>query len=207
MEALRRELKRPKARTGTGPIHFNQRSFRLPIRISPQALRHHPVVMVHVSDNHGKSYKLVSSFKASLSSGMEGYTFTAPRDGEYWFMVQTALDGKVEPPTPFTGPPLLKVIVDTQRPAVRFSGTRTPDGSARLHWNVQDDNLDLETLKLERQVPGGLWQPVPVKPDAVTTVTLKLDEDRPIVLRLRVKDRAGNETTSSLALPAAPERN
>jgi hypothetical protein len=85
------------------------------------------------------------------------------------------------------------VIVDTQPPKVMIRGLPPQGQTVGVEWDVRDENLDLNTLRLE-YLPAGAAQYLSIRVDAVaagqhywTPMT-----GGPIEVRLRVSDAAGN---------------
>src|SRR5207248_2993569 len=83
------------------------------------------------------------------------FKFTANGDGSYWFAVRTIdFDGRAYPPTNDRLRPDLKVIVDTKKPVVSLSRLAPRDGEVGVEWEVKDDNIDLNSMRLEYRLPG-----------------------------------------------------
>jgi hypothetical protein len=75
-------------------------------------------VKLYVSVNRGKSWKLAQTCQATDKM----FTFTAPRDGQYWFTTQIVYkNGKSDPATLVRLVPLQKVYVDAEH---RFTKPR-----------------------------------------------------------------------------------
>ena len=76
-------------------------------------------------------------------------------------------DGTRTPSDISKGPPALKILVDTLKPAVRIvSAERQGDGIV-VRWEIQEDHPDLGSLKLEYSSAEDAthqWYTVPVDP-------------------------------------------
>src|SRR5262249_2784258 len=122
------------------------------------------------------------------------FQFTAPADGLYWFAVRTIdQQGRAYPMRDADLRAGIKVIVDTVAPKVMLRALAVQGQTVGVEWDVRDDNLDLNTLRLE-YLPAGPAQYLAVRVDPVaagqhywTPMT-----PGPIEVRLRVNDAAGN---------------
>ena len=79
---------------------------------------------------------------------MSHFSYKVPRDGEYWFSLVTVdKAGKMNPADVSQDPPGLRVLVDTQAPAVDVQPWTSPEGDFCLRCQVQDANPDPQSLK------------------------------------------------------------
>ncbi len=87
----------------------------------------------------------------------------------------------------------MKLMVDTTEPDI--SMTATANGKKiQVAWEIVEDNLDTSSLRLEYQTDltsSGSWTPIPLKASQKGTVEFP-PPDRELMLRMQVKDRAGN---------------
>jgi hypothetical protein len=148
-------------------------------------------VQLYVSTDQGRSWHP----SASVGPQEGKFTFTAGRDGLYWFTVRTIdYDGRAYPLVLDNARPGLRVIVDTQPPVVTLRAQPPRDGYAGVDWEVQDENLDLGTLTLEYRAAGAAeWLPLRADPVAVGRCSWRPTAGGPLDARLRVRDKAGNE--------------
>jgi hypothetical protein len=176
--------------TGDRIYYTNQRTFLIPFTPEPgsSAIQ---LVLLHVSDDLGKTYKL----HASSGPTEEKFKFDAPGDGWYWFAVQTKDSaGRFFPPNLYAVPPGLKVCVDTLPPAVYLKQVPTTDGSVAIEWKIVEDNPNLFTLRADyRPVGGKDWLPLQIPP--------RLEEKHfpwtpavkgPWEVRMQIRDKANN---------------
>jgi hypothetical protein len=203
----------PTAAGGESPrdpmlIYFNNtRAFRIPFNIEPEDRARIKEVRLCVSEDQGKTWSFVS--QAAPEQG--ALTFRAPKDGEYWFAVQTLdTEGRFNPPTIEVLEPNLKVIVDHERPKLGLESGGRRGGVASVRWAISDDRaLDGETLRLEYSAGGSTaWHQIPVPRPVAQTGTAYWDPgtDGPIHVRATVADRARNVGEILLDLPGvAPE--
>jgi hypothetical protein len=187
-------------------IHYtHQKSFLIPF-VTDRNERRIRQLLLHVSEDHGKTYQVV----ANASPGGEGFQFTARHDGWYWFAVQTLdTEGRYHPSNPALAPPGLKVCVDTTPPQVSLKSVLPDKGTVGVEWDLRDDNLDLNSLRLEYRRQGGTG-------DWITLNTRK-DLPRaqfgwspagagPFEVRLTVNDKAGNKAQGAVAVAKVPGR-
>jgi beta-lactamase regulating signal transducer with metallopeptidase domain len=208
VDALRREV-RPK-KSGAGPAvaprgrevsYVNKRAFQLPIKVERAAgVRE---VLLYVSRDQGQTWEAAA--KASPTD--PSFSYVAPADGEYWFLVQTSgPDGRLSPASVSGAGPNLQVCVDTEAPAVSLRGNEWPqEGEAAVLWDVRDKNLDLSTLRVEYRLQKETeWRPLAVRQAARTIHQWRPAAPGPLEVRLRVRDLAGNaaEATTTLTTKA-----
>jgi hypothetical protein len=168
-----------------------ERTFRIPFQTQPGERRLREVQLFYSVDQ-GRTWR-----HAATAAPEQGFfnQFTAPSDGTYWFAVRTVdLQGRVNPPTDDGLRAGLKVMVDTVKPTVSLRALPPREGHVGVEWDVRDDNLDANSLRLEYVVQGGV-QWTAVRADRVGTgqaywVPLT---NAPLEVRLTVKDSAGNE--------------
>jgi hypothetical protein len=182
-----------------GVYYSNKLTFRIPFQVDPGDKRVSQV-MLHVSEDLGRTYQQV----AIANPGDKGFTFTARHDGWYHFTVQTMdQERKLYPPTVDGTTAGLRVFVDTVSPIVKLRplpGLRP--GEAGVEWDLQDESLDLNSIRLEYRAPGQFWQERTAQRAASGQARWDVTIQGPIDVRLQVKDRAGNvgEATSRLRL-------
>ena len=100
------------------------------------------------------------------------------------------------------------MIVDTTVPAMNLDALPRRGSIASVRWEVVDDHLDLESLRLEFQAEGGGWTPAPIsKPARIGQQKWDAGTAEPIKVRLSVADRAKNVRSLMLDLPdGSPSR-
>jgi hypothetical protein len=176
------------------------RTFRIPFQTQPGDRRLREIQLYYSMDQ-GRTWR-----QYATATPDQGYfqQFTAPQDGMYWFAVRTVdLQGRINPPTDDGLRAGLKVLVDTQRPIVNLRGLTARDGHVGVEWEARDENLDINTLRLEYQVQGGTqWQPVRTELIATGQAYWIPITNAPLEVRLTVSDTAGNVGEARLALAA-----
>jgi beta-lactamase regulating signal transducer with metallopeptidase domain len=115
LDALRKQLPARQSSSGTGKrlspdvMTVKQRTFKIPFNVSPPAQGGIKWIILYVSRDQGKNWRRAALGRPDI----QGFDFTAPEDGLYWFSV-TVVDGTehaVEDPLRIE--PSLKVLVDT----------------------------------------------------------------------------------------------
>ena len=165
-------------------LYTHHNRFDIPFYLSALASE----VVLYVSTDNGKTYRQVSS----ASPDAERFHYQAPRDGMYWFSVQTVnAQGKREPAKVQGLPPELKVCVDTTAPVVQLKASRKGK-EVHVEWVARDPNLRTQTMKLEYRVVGeDKWSTLPADQKAKGRYTWT-PENAPVEVRLWVNDWAGN---------------
>ncbi len=180
-------------------IYHKGRNFRIPFNLSPEGKDRVKEVHLLVSDDLGQHW----AARSKTYPDHPTFTFRSPRDGEYWFAVQTITrDGRVSPRQDETVEPNLKVVVDTFPPTVLLESAGRRGSVAGVRWEVRDENLDLKTLAIEYQVEGaGVWRRVPMRaPRASGSVSWDAGTADALKVRGSVADRAGNVAQSVVDL-------
>ncbi len=195
-----------RAQTDTdGVFHSPQRTFLIPFTTDKNDARLKTVIL-HVSDDQGRNYNRAMNLPAPGPKSKDGsgqFRYTAPRDGNFWFVVQTQdNDGTLRPPNLNTVQPGLKVCVDTEPPQATLSPVLQPkDAPVGVVWSIQDDNLKLNSLRLEyRVLPRTDWIELPVLKVIQGEHDWNPGTTSEIEVRLSVQDRAGNETVKTTRL-------
>jgi RNA polymerase sigma factor (sigma-70 family) len=223
----------PLAQPGDGEKVYYSRtaSFYIPFTPAQDAYRIRQVLL-HVSEDFGKTYQY-----AGPAAPTEGrFKFTARRDGTYWFVVQTQdVKGDLEPPTDRLpgAAPSLKVCVDTKPPVINLALSSPAQGKMQVEWQVTDENLDVNSLELAYRVnndsrfiplPPGSYDefvatlrrvnndsrfiPLPPPRSARGEQAWGLpDKTRSVEVRMKARDKAGNEVTGMIALPPGGTRS
>jgi uncharacterized protein (TIGR03067 family) len=177
--------------------HLRERHFSIPFAFTEPARVE--LVNLFVSEDEGRSWRPVDS----AAPNQKQFRYRAAKDGTYWFAVQSVSpEGTLCPARNEELTPGIKVCVDTCPPEVRLR--RTDDGIA---WEIRDENPDPSTLKLRfRPLEAGEdapWAELPVEQKASGSFRWgpKNAPNEAVVISLSVRDRAGNETTSTVILP------
>jgi hypothetical protein len=156
-------------------------------------------VELYVSKDGGKSWS-----QALTRHPRDGhFPFQTQEDGWYWFAVRTIdQDNRAYPARTDQFKPEMKVCVDTTPPEVTLRPLAARDGRVGVDWLVRDENLDLNTLRLEYRTAGAAWQELTVQKAATGERIWNPNATAGLEVRLSVHDRAGNVGEKVLALGA-----
>jgi len=187
-----------------------QPAFDIPFQIEEPIPGQEPVeVQLHASDDRGATWKIAA--KVDPQAGR--FSYRAPHDGEFWFLVRTLnRQGRLLPEKPFT--PEMRVSVDTEPPRLEASCNRGSAGEIYCVWKASDPQLQPDTLELKYQgIDGGTnWQTVAVAPSTQAsdgtwsgrTTFVPTGVKWPLFVRIEVGDLAGNRATAQVQIDAAP---
>ncbi len=169
------------------------RAFSIPVTVDPKQRSKTREMLLWASDDMGESWKRSGKTDPDHPS----FYFRAPRDGEYWFAVQTVnKDGGFWPAGDRPVQPAIKVIVDSNPPTVTLESRGRRGSLAAVQWEVQDEHLDLRSLVLEYQAEGVRdWRQVPLARDEGVRIGYKswdAGTAEALRVRLSIRDFAGN---------------
>jgi hypothetical protein len=134
---------------------------------------------------------------------VRGFSYHAAADGEYAFAVRIVdRRGKLYPEQ--IAGPLLRVVVDTQPPALQLTASLNPTGQIDLRYEGRDARLKPQSLRIEAQDASGQWQRIAAGPPDVNQPDRLLGQAawRPpttsaaLKFRVAVDDAAGNQGTA-----------
>ncbi len=194
VEDLKRELegKREKPKkeeevsAENGPPHFvRERTIELPYHLNESVQMKSLTVLVRKGTE--KKWEMVG--RSNKRKGAISYT--APGDGAYHFIVR--VKGHEDDLPERDWKPAVSVVVDTTKPVIQAKLDDIGDGSVALNWSIKEAHPDLTTLRSEYRLEGEQgWRKFVVSPSLDGREKLanfgKIAE-----VRLRVKDKAGNE--------------
>lgn len=177
------------------PIYWNKSEFLIPFNVGSQGQLPDSVEL-EVSVDAGRNWTVVE--KQKLASRQ--FTFRSNGDGLYWFRIKTmdkegrSLETSAQP---------MAIVIDTSRPQIDL--VVDTDSQARMiaDFRIADSNLSNTDMRLEYQTElDSSWVPVQMQTQFgrnTMEVVGKSSWDVPIrarqmVVRLIVKDQAGNES-------------
>ncbi len=190
------------------PIYTRQTYFAIPFRVdtTPASTRQEPIhVLLYVSTNQGVSWDLNSQVEPEKGH----FLFRAGSDGEYWFILRTAIQGtQLQPPA--NEKPGLRVIVDTVPPKLELAAARGNSGQVVVRWRVTESHAKPESLTIQYRLEFDKpWQSVAIDrppdgfggPEYVGEATwwLPTGVER-VEIRGEVADMAGNTAVSHAQL-------
>ena len=179
----------------------HSRAFRIPVTVPEESRKQIREMILWSSDDAGYAWKKATQTTPDAPE----FAFRAPRDGEYWFAVQTLdTNGKFYPNGDTPPEPMLRVIVDSVRPTVVLEPQGRRGTVAGVRWEVEDDHLLLSSLALEYQSEGARdWRQVPLAPGDLALIGAKswdTGTGDTVKVRLTVRDRAGNSRSAEQVL-------
>ena len=207
-DRLRLKTVTPPARMGKaekaradGVTYVSKRTFTIPVTIDPATWPRTKYIRLFMSLNE-EHFEQVGTIPGDRQNS---FTVTAPEDGQYRFVIRASEDDSTGSTTPLRDMPALHVCVDTQPPKVTLTAVPSGPSIYTLYWEVNDANLDVETLRLRYKAGDGetwhdLTSPDVKKPKGLNVVSFERADTlkRPIKIQLDVRDRAGNAGTAML---------
>jgi hypothetical protein len=181
--------------TSQDKIYSRQKAFRIPFQIpDPTEQKQLQEVQLYVARNGGKWEKYTSA-PPDVPPEKRSFTFRTDQDGEFWFAVRTMdRKGNLNPAEDADMQVGLRVIVDSEVPKIELRPMTGTGREIGFEWEVQDRNVDLETLKMEYRVEGQeAWRAVPgVAQKFFGQVSWTPDLPGRVAVRCQVNDRAHN---------------
>lgn len=198
----------PRARR-VSTVFSKHRNFKIPFNIDEEDKGRLRDVELWVSEDNGVKWERKS--RQSLDQP-PSFPFRSAHDGEFWFAVRTIDDKGRALPERGEVEPNLKVIVDTVPPSLVIEQDGRRGSTASVHWEVRDDNLNLNSLVIEYQQEGGRgWHEVPLnRLSLVGSTSFDAGTAESLKVRARIDDKAGNRAESVIMLdegsPRGPAR-
>jgi len=185
-------------------LHTRDRVFRIPFEIEPAGAQGPQAreVELHFSGNQGRQWKLANI----VTPDQTAFTFQAPADGEYWFVIRTIdTEGKRLPAAQGPTLPEMKVLVDTTPPTVDLGLQAGRPGEVILAWRALEDHPAGDRLRIEVQDfsgPQPQWKLIPVPVGLEGQLALPAPRG-PWAVRASVEDLAGNAAMKTLQMDAS----
>ncbi|MCH8841282.1 MAG: hypothetical protein IH831_11555, partial [Planctomycetes bacterium] len=145
------------------PIYWQQRLFFIPYQINrhDKSLRAVAMVQLLISRDGKSDWRVLEQAEPNV----QGFSYHAPEDGEYWFALRH-LDQHGEPWPSSAVQPQLRIMVDTHLPELELSGALNATGAVVVRYEARDASLRPETLVIEVRPVGGTWSSLnPGPPD------------------------------------------
>jgi hypothetical protein len=179
------------------PVCTSRAKFRIPFQFDAEEMTRLGAIEIQlfVSTDQGRHWQHAQSVAPAAGR----FTFEAPGEGEYRFSVRT-VDGQNQfhPPGPLQSG--LQVIVDQTPPTLQIQLRESSPGEVELAWNAADDNLNVDSLRLEYQDGNTRnWQPVGIMPAGSGRTTWNVPQGGRVLVRGTVADLAGNEISADAA--------
>lgn len=184
-------------------VYSRQKAFRIPFQIpDPSEQKQLQEVQLYVARNGGKWEKYTGA-PPDAPEGKRNFTFRTDQDGEFWFSVRTMdKKGGLNPADDSDLQVGLRVVVDSDVPKIELRPIARSGREVGLEWEVQDRNIDLDTLKMEYRVEGqNNWLAVPgVLPKFIGQTSWSPEAAGRVTVRCQVQDRAQNFGIQSIEL-------
>jgi hypothetical protein len=184
------------------PYYWRQRVFFIPYQPNPQDPRANKIekVQLLVSRDGGLHWAVLQEAEPNV----QGFSYHAAADGEYAFALRMS-DRRGQWWPEQIAQPLLRVVVDTQPPALQLSAALDATGQVLVKYEARDARLKPHTLRLEAQTDAGSWQRAPLGPPDLSQPDRLVGQFawRPPVsggsvkFRAAIEDAAGNSGTSA----------
>jgi hypothetical protein len=194
------------------PHFWKQRVFFIPYQptLAEREAGKMEKIQLLVSRDGGQQWAVLQEAEPHV----RGFSYHAAADGEYAFAIRMVdRRGKLYPEQ--IAQPLLRVVVDTQPPALQLSASLNPSGQIDLRYEGRDTRLKPQSLRIEAQGENGQWQHIAAGPPDVNQPDRLLGQAawRPpttraaLKFRVAIDDAAGNQGTAvaeaSLAGPVS----
>lgn len=157
-------------------------------------------VDLYCSTDLGRTWAVVASAKPA----QRRFSFHAPADGEYWFLIRTRDNQREGTNPPYW--PEMRVLVATSPPTVHLEAAYDGTGRLAACWEVESSQHKPADLAIRyRGSPTEPWQNVALDPARLRTTPngyagavtwWPSDPDRPLEVRAEVVDEAGNRAVS-----------
>lgn len=174
------------------------RSIPIPFKLEPEKTGE---VFLLVSRDQGKTWHL----GAREPSTEHSFHFQAPDDGIYWFSIRLMdVKGRLKS-DPNRIKPMMRVCVDTTAPTVKlFQPEWVNPKTIHLSWQAKDANLEENPITLEwAENKDGPWRLIGDGAPNCGFYDWPLPRRLPseCYLRIRVRDKAGNEACAATEKP------
>lgn len=185
-------------------------TFAIPFSVPPAtAVQSTPVeVILLVSRDLGANWQI----HGQVPTEKGHFLFQADTDGEYWFRIQSR-DAAGNRWPRWSGPPELRVRVDTIAPKIRVSAWRGDSGEVTARWRIDDANFQPKSVAVAyRSGDDTQWQDVAVgiqhqsksETAYLGEVTWWPHQDaRPLEVRVEAADKASNRSAATATVATA----
>jgi hypothetical protein len=185
-------------------VPMKDRNFQLPIRSIDAARRGElRELVLYYSTDEGRSWKRYTS----VPPDSKAFIVNLPQDGTYWFNVCVVdRQGTQEPSDPSKVAPAQKIVIDTVKPLLRVTSAVRQGDQIVVAWDIQEENPDLPTLKMEYrtpEMPASQWETVSLNPAQSGQVSFRPPGSGFVSIRMQMQDLAGNSGSTFADVPAA----
>jgi hypothetical protein len=174
-------------------VYSNQLNHRLDVQFKVQRNEIREL-RLYCSNNQGRDWDLA----ARIDPDKDFFVFRAPGDGVYWLRVASVNHQGVQFPDDLRqGPPNYKMVIDTVKPVLRNLQARRDGGDVEVIWEIQEENPDAGSFRLEYQPKGaasGLWTAIAATAGPTGKARFQAGGTQALQVRLSMRDLAGNQS-------------
>jgi hypothetical protein len=195
------------AAAGEDIVHISQRNFQIPIRV--ERVADVSELLLYVSKNQGKNWEIY----ARVAPDKKFFDFFGTEDGLMYFSIAVRTKKGVQDPVDIYKAAVgQKIRIDTVKPTVRILSAERSGDEVAVSWEIQEDNPDWTSWKLEYRMsdaPGSPWTVLPIRPSGQGNYRFRPHASGGVALRLMVRDLAGNEGSDEKTVSArsVPDRS
>jgi hypothetical protein len=172
--------------------YLNKGVIQLPIHIDERARAQVQEIQLYFKAPQDPTWQKY----ARAGWGQNAFTFSAPRDGEFWFaMVTVDQLGRTTPPDITKEGPGLIVVVDRQAPQVELSMLGSGPEGQLLQCDARDECLDPLRTKVLYQTGDKVFRNLEPQPGRSNVYCIPAQAVFTGMLRVSAADLAGNVTS------------
>ena len=175
--------------SGIARYYLNKHMIQLPIQMDEKFRPILKEIRLYCKDQPSAPWTLRDTATATQTS----FTFKAPHDGEYLFMMVTVdREGRCAPADVAKEEPSMTVVVDTQPPQseVVLLGT-VPEGQL-IQCDIHDAHLDPSRTRVQYQTADRQFHDLDALPDRGNTYCIPGQANTTGQIRVSCADQAGN---------------
>lgn len=180
--------------------YCNSRKFTIPFTVDSKDAARIREAQLYESVDGRSNWHLIGKIGPNENKFLVNVT----RDGEYWYLLRLLDDSNQFYPAQLDRLPadvqITKVIVDTSPPRITFRELPAKGDQVGVTWTVQDENLDLNSLRLDILSTSGQWTPINIAARASGEAYFTPRTRGRIDCRLSVQDLARNQDIKSLSI-------
>lgn len=178
-------------------IPLNLRNLRIPVNLPEGRRTELRELLLFASIDQGRTWQQV----AVIGPDKDAFNFNAPADGSYWLIV-AAVDrqGRQDPDNLQKHGPDMRLAIDTSKPLLRLTQGQRQGEDVVIAWELKEEAPDWNSFRLEYQTKDGAssWTRIPVTAGLTGQARFRPPSPEPLVVRLVLKDQAGNESLTTL---------
>jgi hypothetical protein len=179
-------------RTEIVQYHLNKSTIQLPIQLDEQFRPILQEIRLYSKDRLSAPWKLRDKAPPSQTA----FTFKAPQDGQYWFMMVTVdRAGHCVPADVAKEEPAMAVVVDTQPPQADVTLlANVPEGQL-IQCDVRDAHLDVTKTRVQYQTADRVFRDLAGLPNRPNVYCIPAQANVTGQIRVIGADHAGNVVT------------